>query len=257
MVEQRQLPAYAAGAIEVPFVIGSFQERVEVDTVWPAHSHPTHELLWNRKGISSVSVGQRTWTVTPALGAWMPAGVLHSGKARAGSICNMNHFGVRSVQPLAAEPVAVVITPLLGLLLERLADPGLSPKSRTVTEAAALDNLLPAAGQLSIHVPQAEVLQPIVRNMLSSPKPAPSLQQWAAQLGVSGRTISRAFQTETGLGYAKWVAAVHAQQAMELVARGGELQEIAQELGFSSQSALGAAFRRSTGFTLSSFREPK
>lgn len=93
--------------------------------------------------------------------------------------------------------------------------------------------------------------------MLSSPKPAPSLQQWAAQLGVSGRTISRAFQTETGLGYAKWVAAVHAQQAMELVARGGELQEIAQELGFSSQSALGAAFRRSTGFTLSSFREPK
>ncbi|UYQ76640.1 AraC family transcriptional regulator [Glutamicibacter sp. JL.03c] len=257
MIEERMLPTYAAGAIDVPFVIGFFQERVQVDTCWPSHSHPTHELLWNQQGVSSVSVGPKTWTITPVLGVWMPAGVLHEGAARADSVCNMSHFGITSVDSIAEEPVPVVIAPLLRLLLERLADPGLTPKSRAITEAAAMDNLQPAPGCLAIHVPQSELLQPIVAEMIGQPKPAPSLQQWADRLGVSGRTISRAFQAETGIGYSRWAGSLHAQQAMEMVAGGEDLQDIAQLLGFSSQSSLGAAFRRNTGFTLSSFRDTK
>ncbi|MGQ3384043.1 helix-turn-helix domain-containing protein [Glutamicibacter sp. TV12E] len=257
MIEQRKLPAYAAGAIDVPFVIGFFQERVDIDTCWTSHSHPTHELLWNQRGASTVSVGPRMWTITPVLGVWLPAGVLHEGRACAGSVCNMSHFGIDSVEPIALEPVPVVITPLLRLLLERLADPGLNPTSRAITEAAAMDNLEPAPGHLSIHMPQADLLQPIVSVMVDEPQPALGLQQWSDRLGVSGRTISRAFQAETGSGYSRWVASLHAQQAMKMVARGDDLQDIAQLLGFSSQSSLGAAFRRNTGFTLSTFRDSK
>lgn len=255
MIEERQLPTYAAGAIEVPFVIGFFQEQVEVDTQWPSHSHPTHELLWNRKGVSSVSIGPRTWSVSPALGMWVPAGMAHSGRASAGSVCNMSHFGIASVEPISRQPVPVAITPLLRLLLERLADPGLGPASRTVTEAAALDNLQPAPRRVEVHIPQSPLLQPIVAAMIPHPAPALGLETWAQRLGVSGRTVSRAFQRETGVGYTKWVASLQAQQAMELVASGAELPDIAEILGFKSQSALGAAFRRSTGFTLTAFRE--
>ncbi|MFJ2621546.1 helix-turn-helix domain-containing protein [Glutamicibacter sp. NPDC087344] len=253
-VEERNLPSYAAGSIEVPFVIGFYQEKIERDTYWPAHSHPTHELLWNSRGASSVTVGARTWTVSPVLGMWIPAGVLHSGGASAGTSCNMNHFGFSAVDSISAEPVPVEMTPLLRLLLEKLARPDLSERSRQITEAAALDNLQSAPMDVSVCVPRAELLQPIVRHMLGNPGPADKLQDWAQRLGVNSRTLTRAFQQETGGGYTRWVASLQAQHAIDLVGRGEDLHQIADQLGYNSISALGAAFRRTTGFTLSRFR---
>ena len=59
-VDSRTLPVYSAGAVEVPFVIAGMDELVSRETRWDAHSHPTHELLWNERGASSATVGSRT-----------------------------------------------------------------------------------------------------------------------------------------------------------------------------------------------------
>ncbi|WP_316043255.1 AraC family ligand binding domain-containing protein [Actinomadura sp. CNU-125] len=77
--ETRVLPALAAGEAAAPFTIASWSEDFARDTTWNEHSHPFHELLWNERGASTAVVGARVWTITPALGLWMPAGTLHSG----------------------------------------------------------------------------------------------------------------------------------------------------------------------------------
>lgn len=253
-VDRRVLPRYAAGSMDVPFVIARHQENVIQDTRWAAHSHPTHELLWNDHGVSQVKVDSRTWLVTRSLGLWMPAGVLHSGAAPAGTRCNFTHFGITAVRSISAVPVAVELSPLLRLLLERQAEPGLSQSSRKITEAAVLDILTPSPQEAFLHLPHSPLLAPVVAGLQTNPGLQRSVAQWAAQLGVSPRTVTRAFQTETGMGFVQWTAAFKAQHAVILLSRGDDLEDISEALGYGSTSAFGAAFKRTTGFTPSAFR---
>ncbi|MGI5160984.1 AraC family transcriptional regulator [Microbispora sp. CA-102843] len=250
----RTLPALAAGPVEMPSVILGWSETIAHDTTWNEHSHPFHELLWNERGASTTVVGARVWTVTPALGLWMPAGTLHSGSAIAGTWCSANFFEFGAMTPISPTPVAVEITPLLRLLLERLADTELPSGSRAVTEAMVLDVLTPSSRELLLHVPTSDLLRPIADAVRDDPGDPRTLTDWASRLGVSPRTITRAFNAETGTSFARWVAAVRAQHAAALLAHGWEVEAVAEKVGYRSASAFGVAFRRTTGLTPGAFR---
>lgn len=252
--DHRRLPVLAADAVEVPFVIAGMGERVARRTRWVEHSHPTHELLWNEHGASTAMIGARAWTITPTHGLWIPAGVLHTGAAAAGTWYRAAQFSPRSVRAIADVPVTVEITPLLRLLLERLEDAELPAASRAVTEAMVLDVLAPAPTELLLTVPRNPVLGGLVDAVLQHPGDRRALADWAAELGVHPRTVTRALRAETGLGFAQWVATVRAHQAMALLAVGTEVEDVAATTGYGSVSAFGAAFRRVTGRTPGSFR---
>lgn len=252
--ETRTLPALAPGAVQVPFVISSYDEVVAHDTSWNEHSHPWHELLWNERGASMAVVGARAWTITPTLGLWMPAGTLHSGSAVAGTWFRTDFFGFATTPSLSDVPVAVEITPLLRLLLERLGDADLPPDSRKVTEAMVLDVLTPSTRELLVQLPRSPLLRPIADAVREDPGDQRTLTRWAAELGVSPRTLTRAFHAETGTSFGRWVAGVRAQHAVALLTRGWEVDLVAEEVGYRSASAFGAAFRRTTGMTPGTFR---
>ncbi|MEP7764317.1 AraC family transcriptional regulator [Sanguibacter sp. 25GB23B1] len=252
--DSRSLPLYGADAVEVPFVIAGMGETVDRDTWWEVHSHPTHELLWNEHGASSAAVGSRTWTLTPAIGLWIPAGTPHTGWMPAGTRYRTAQFSVRTVPSISQEPVAVGLTPLLRLLLDRLAAADLDASSRTTTEAMVLDVLAPAEHELLLHVPGSALLAPIVDALREDPADDTTLAAWAERLGVSARTLTRAFTAETGLGYAQWVAACRVQHAAVLLMQGEGIEDVAGWVGFRSASAFGAAFRRVTGTSPGRFR---
>ncbi|KAB1650504.1 AraC family transcriptional regulator [Pseudoclavibacter endophyticus] len=250
----RALPRYTAGELDVPWSIGTFGERLARAAYWPEHSHPTHELIRNERGVSTVSVGRRTWTITPALGLWMPAGVAHSGSAPAGTWYRTTHFEIGLVDDAPAAPVAVDIGPLLRLLLERLDDDTLSSTSRATTEAMVLDVLEPATNELLVHAPMSTLLAPIVEAVMAEPGDRRTLEEWADAVDVSSRTLTRAFRAETGQGFAQWQSAVRAQRAAHLLAAGVPVAEVVDEVGYATPSAFGAAFRRATGLTPREFR---
>ncbi|SOD62545.1 transcriptional regulator, AraC family [Streptomyces zhaozhouensis] len=252
--ETRRLPAYPPGAVEAPFVIRCYDEVVECDTTWDAHSHRSHELLWNERGASTAVVGSRVWTITPTLGLWMPAGTLHSGSAIAGTWFRASFFGFVGTTSISDVPVAVEITPLLRLLLERLAEPDLPPASRSVTEAMVLDVVTPSPHALLTRMPVSPLLRPIAEAVRENPGDQRTLARWASELGVSSRTVARAFTAETGTSFVRWVASVRARHAVELLTRGWEVDAVAQAVGYQSASAFGAAFRRTTGLTPGAFR---
>ncbi|MGC9437831.1 AraC family transcriptional regulator [Streptomyces sp. WG5] len=250
----RELPSLAAGEVDVPFVIKGYEEVVADDTAWNEHSHPWHELLWNEQGASTVVVGSQVWCVTPTLGLWMPAGQTHSASAVAGTSYRAHFFRYGTVSALPDVPVAVDITPLLRLLLERLEEKDLPSRSRAVTETMVLDVLRPSARALLVQLPTSALLRPIVDAVRADPAHQRTLTGWASSLGCSARTLTRAFQTETGTSFARWVAAVRAQHAVHLLSRGFEVDVVADAVGYRSASAFGAAFRRTTGATPGRFR---
>ncbi|MCW4464108.1 AraC family transcriptional regulator [Glutamicibacter sp. MNS18] len=253
-VDHRSLPVFEAGSVEVPFAIYHFQEKVSRETRWSAHSHPTHELLWNDRGASQVTVGDKTWTISRNTGVWMPAGMLHSGMAPADSWCNSTHFGFHAVTSISDTPVAVEVDELLRLLLKRLAAPGLSEKSRRITEAAVVDNLAPATHEVILQIPHGDLLRPLVQALTKDPGDQRTLADWAAELNVSSRTVTRAFQTETGVGFSAWLGMLRLQWAITQLSCGEDTEWIAEKLGYRSLSAFGAAFKRGTGSTPSAFR---
>lgn len=90
--------------------------------------------------------------------------------------------------------------------------------------------------------------------MHENPADATTLAAWAVRLGVSTRTITRAFRSETGVGFSQWLAAARVRHAIVLLARGEEIDEVAACVGYHSASAFGAAFRRVTGVSPGRFR---
>lgn len=253
LAESRSLPTFEAGSVPVPFVIKGWEEYVARDTVWEPHAHPTHELLWNVSGASTTTAGARTWMITPAVGVWMPAGVVHTGRAPAGTQLRAAQFDVHSVPELSAEPAAVEITPLLAQLLQRLEDGALGERSRRLTEEMVLDVLEPAGQELLVKRPQSSLLEPVAAALERDPADQRTLTEWADRLGVSERTITRAFRQETGLSFARWQTALRTQHAALLLGRGMPVDEVADAVGYRSASAFGAAFRRATGLTPSRF----
>lgn len=254
-VDTRSLPMYEAGAIDVPFVIAGMYENVSRDTLWEEHSHPTHELLWSERGASSANIGPRIWTITPAIALWIPAGVRHSGWTPAGTLLRAAQFSIRSVPSISPGPVAVEASPLLRLLLDRLTAAEIDADSRAMTETMVLDILAPAPNELLLRVPESPLLAPIVAAVGADPSDATQLAEWAKRLGVSARTITRAFLAETGVGFARWIATARVQHAITLLAQGEGIDEIAFTVGFRSSSAFGTAFRRVTGMSPGRFRE--
>ncbi|MCU1404366.1 MAG: transcriptional regulator, AraC family [Glaciihabitans sp.] len=252
--DTRSLPLYEAGSVDVDYAITSTHEHIVRDTHWEEHSHPTHELLWNERGASSTTVGSRVWTVTPSVGLWIPAGVAHSGWTPAGTAFRAEQFSVHTVPSISAEPVAVDVTPLLQLLLERLNSGGLTAASRATTEAMVLDVLAPAPHHLLLSEPESALLAPIVETARRDPADSTSLEDWARRLGVSTRTITRIFRAETGLNFSQWIASSRAQHAIVLLAGGDGIDDVALQVGYRSASAFGTAFRRVTGMSPGRFR---
>lgn len=251
---RRRLPLYEAGSIPVPFVIRGNTERIARDTHWDEHSHPTHELLWNDRGASTATVRERVWTVTTHHGLWIPAGVRHTGWTPAGTWQRAAMFSVDRVPAISEQPTAVEVTPLLRLLLDRLGETGLEDRARATTEATIMDVLEPAAHELLLRLPRSTFLAPIAERVRAEPSDATSLAEWAARLGVSTRTVTRAFEAETGLGFARWTATARMQHAIGRLAVGDSIDEVASAVGYRSSTAFGTAFRRVTGTSPGRFR---
>lgn len=185
---------------------------------------------------------------------WIPAGVMHSGVTPAGTVHYAAQFSIETVPAIAEVPVAVEVGPLLAMLLERLCLDDLTPGSRSVTEAMVLDLLEPASHEIALRVPSSSLLQPVVAALLADPADVTTLGEWASRLGVSSRTLARAFVDETGLGFSRWVAILRVQRAIVLLCRNERIDDVARCVGFHSHSAFGAAFRRVTGVSPGAYR---
>ncbi|WP_245646305.1 helix-turn-helix transcriptional regulator [Nocardiopsis trehalosi] len=85
--------------------------------------------------------------------------------------------------------------------------------------------------------------------LLRGPADDRSPQEWARGLGVSPRTISRAFRSSTGLSSAQWRRSLRVHRALALLGKGHEVQEVAERLGCARTSTFIDAFRRVMGTT--------
>ncbi|GGV27938.1 AraC family transcriptional regulator [Streptomyces longisporoflavus] len=240
-----------------PYAIFAGLQIPRVPTEWAPHSHPRHELVWVRGGTLTSRVADRVFTVSEGYGLWMPAEVVHGGRATAGAEFHEAFFAPDRTPFAFEEPVAVEMTPLLESLLTHLSRTDLDAAARARAESVVFDVLHPSQRQFALQLPGDPRIDTIAEALLDDPADSRSLEEWARSLGVSDRTITRAFRHATGLSFAQWRQALRVHRALTFLSEGLDVTTISEELGYAQPSTFIAAFRRITGTTPGAFLDAR
>jgi AraC-like DNA-binding protein len=90
-------------------------------------------------------------------------------------------------------------------------------------------------------------LRRIIDALVADPANALTLSEWAKQAGASERTLSRLFVRHLGLSFGDWRRRLRLLAALDKLANGASVTEVALELGYGSSSAFIAMFRQNLG----------
>ncbi|MFE4454519.1 helix-turn-helix domain-containing protein [Streptomyces sp. NPDC056796] len=236
-----------------PYAITAGLRIPRVPTEWAPHAHALHELVWVRGGTLTSRVEDRVFTVSEGHGLWMPAGVVHGGRATAGARFHEAFFAPDRAPFAFGEPRAIVMTPLLDSLLSHLSRTDLDAAARARAESVVFDVLQPADHLFALQLPGDARIDAIAEALLDDPADNRSLEEWARYLGISDRTVTRAFRHATGLSFAQWRQVLRVHRALTLLAEGLDVTTVSEVLGYAQPSTFIASFRRVMGTTPGAF----
>ncbi|WP_200843962.1 helix-turn-helix transcriptional regulator [Pantoea sp. 18069] len=223
----------------------------------PPHAHGKHQLLHAIQGVMVVHADAGQWIVPPSRGLWMPAGMTHSLRC-IGEVQMRSLFVQRDAAPqLFASCQVVGVSPLLRELIRAAVDvvPPSLPDSRDARLLRLLLDELHALPVLPLHLPMPtdpRVLA-ICRRLQQRPDDTSTLADWAAQAQIDGKTIQRLFAAQTGMTFGRWRQQARLLRALELLAGGDKVIDVALALGYDSPSAFATMFRKHFGQTPSQF----
>ena len=223
----------------------------------PEHSHAKHQLLYAIEGAMVVYSALKQWTVPPNRGIWMPSGHVHA--LRCVGPLKMRSVFVRpdSFPNLPTEPKTVSISPLLSELIK--ASVSLTPPYAEDPRDARIMHLildelamLPAL-PLALPQPADPRINRICQALQQDPGDASTVAHWSERLGLDQKTIQRLFRRETGMTFGQWRQQARLLLALERIALGEKIIDVALGLGYESPSAFTSMFKKQFGKTPSHF----
>lgn len=225
-----------------------------------AHFHAWGQLVFSVSGVVRVSTERATYMVPPSRAVWIPAGVVHA--VTAVERCELRTLYL--IDPPEADEVwdacrVLEVSPLLRELVLQLAhdenEPAQAGSAREGwTARLIIDELARARSlRLGVDLPRDKRLRRLCEAVLDDPQRHASLDDWAAEVGASARTVSRLFRQELGSSYAQWRQQALLAHALRLAARKTPMGLIAAELGYASPSAFSAMVTRTVGMPPSRF----
>lgn len=215
------------------------------------HRHRKGQIILVQRGALSCEVEGGLWIVPPRSAVWIPGGALHAIKMT-GALEGYNAFVDPDVGARLPETCcAVSVTPLLRELLMRAArlpvlyEEG-GANSRLV--AVFLDELAAAQVEdLHLPMPSDARLRRIVEQMMAAPSDRGTLDVWAKRAGLSERTLARLISRETGMSFGRWRQQLCVVLAVERLAGGASIQQVAADLGYESAPSFVTMFRKALG----------
>lgn len=222
------------------------------------HSHAWAQLTYALEGVLRVTVGERTWIVPPLRAIWIPPDAVHEvailEKARLRALYVHAGAAPDSAQFRSGECEVIDVSPLLRELIVALeAERGPGPREEKIS-ALLLDEVgrsttLP----MGVVMPRDKRLRALCDMLLAEPASTENLASWAGRVGASERTLARLFERELGMGFTEWRQQMRLAHAAPLLARGLPISRVAAELGYASQSAFSAMFKKTFGLAPSAF----
>jgi AraC-like DNA-binding protein len=219
------------------------------DSGFALHSHPAHQLAWTSGAGLRVGVEGTTWMLSERAALWIPAGVEHDVVAERPALLRSLYFLPGSCPVRWRRPTPVVADGLARELLEHLlGDVAGAPRRRA--ERVLFDLLRPLSSvTLRVPWPSDDRAVRVADALDLDPADGRTLAEWGRVAGASGRTLARAFERETGMGFAEWRTHLRIAHAARRLVAGERVGRVGASVGYATSSAFVAAFRRVVGIT--------
>ncbi|MFJ5262110.1 helix-turn-helix domain-containing protein [Streptomyces sp. NPDC088387] len=226
-------------------------------------------LLWVRTGTAHVHIDDAVpFHLTAGEGVWIPAegwnhraivtepGTVafplwpHAGVG-GGALSEPTRFEVPDGwQDWLIQHFNLQVTPFSGrghsqdAIADLLRRPGArpSPPGR-IGDTASPVALAPPA------MPETRGARAVAEELIRDPALDLTVQQWAARVLSSPRTLRRDFLADTGLTFEQWRLCCRLGAAVELLAAGYDVDQVAVRGGFAGRNGLTRAFKRRFGLT--------
>lgn len=253
----RPLDELLAEVDEVPWAVTSSATDYPEGWLIEPHCHAKHQLIYAIEGVMVVHSASSQWTVPPSRGIWMPSGHVHSIRC-VGSVKMRSVFVRADESPeLPNEIRAVSISALLSELIKASVSIKASyePNSREARIMRLILDELTLLPTLPLHLPQPvdQRIRTICSALQSDPGDRSSLSDWSDRLNLDEKTIQRLFHKETGMTFGRWRQQARLLLALERIAVGEKIIDVAGALGYDSPSAFTTMFKKQFGKTPSHF----
>jgi AraC-like DNA-binding protein len=103
-------------------------------------------------------------------------------------------------------------------------------------------------------MPRGVAAERVARELLRDPVVGHTVEQWAARVSTSPRSLRRAFVDETGTTFARWRTRTRLRAAADLLATSRPVADVAVRCGFASVGGFTKAFRAEFGVGPAEFR---
>ena len=219
----------------------------------PEHAHGSDQLIYATSGLMEVSSDQSIWLIPPHFALWIPARTHH--RIHMPGPVSMRTLYLRTGLAARLEPHCAVlhVTPLLRELIVETVSIG-KLRMRDRYECALRDLLTRQLQKASpvptfVTLPREERALAVAQVILRNPAESKPMVVLCSEVGVSVRTIERAFRKDVGTNFESWRRQVRLTKAVELLISGCSIKEVAYMVGYCQSSAFVEMFRRTFGTT--------
>lgn len=230
---------------------------VAMAAIYPAgttsnrHFHRRGQLVLQIDGITAMMTDDTTFILPPGHCLWIPGGTVHQARV----------WGDCAIQTIYVDPDHVpgwgdscrlmLASPLLQALMDETVRMPVA-YDQAGRDGQLVNLLLAEIGRmpeatLHVPVPRDPRLLRICEAVLADTTSDLTLDDWADRVGLSRRTLTRAFRRETGHSFASWRQRVRLLQALARLGTGEAVTNVALDVGYDSPSAFTAMFKRELG----------
>jgi len=219
----------------------------------PEHSHGSDQVIYAIRGVMEIASGQGFWVIPPHFAVWIPALTRHN--IRMPGAVSMRTLYLRSgLAPRLPSACTVLhVTPLLRELVVEAVHIG-QLRQRNSLHCALRDLIIShlqnaAAVPSFVTLPKDQRALLVAQTVMANLRSCGSFQVLCEQAGASPRTIQRIFRRELGLSFESWRRQFRLMKAIELLAGGRPVKEVAFEIGYRQPSAFVEVFKQTLGAT--------
>jgi AraC-like DNA-binding protein len=223
------------------------------------HAHDEAQLLFAASGTMQIYTETGAWLVPPQLAVWLPARLPHRIDVLADAECWMIYWqpaASRTWAPSASldRAFALRVTPLLRELIFAAFEEDATPDKTELVVRLVLHALIETPDAPTfLPLPASAIGRRVADLALADPQRRLDVGELASRAATSVRTISRLFPAETGLTFKAWRQRARIVLAIDQLAKGGAISQVAARAGFASTAAFCFAFRQVTRVTPGSF----
>lgn len=218
-----------------------------------SHCHAESQLVYAISGVMLVSVDDSSWVLPAGHALWVLSGMKHDIRMTGDVRMRTLLINSDAERMLPQEPQVIEVSTLLRELILAAADEEVSGNDATrrtqiidliFTELAVAQTVL-----THVPIPADPRLKALCADFIDNPSQESTLEDWAAQLNMSSRTLARLFQKTLGMSCGEWRKRTRLILSLQRLALGVSILEVALEHGYQSPSAFTAMFKRTMGYT--------